>query len=164
MVRDRILPLISDTQRRTEWADAAGLPPDAFHTFINWRGPEDRVERDHLVFSLVERAEIGDGRAKLILNPDYLMRHILGQDRLPEPRAINTHVIDLSDPILAYRSDAPKHRIIHRTQTPCNRRENGRRWFALLATGKAKDMYEIATAHGVSQSTVSRAIAEALEI
>lgn len=164
MVRDRIVEIISDTQYRVEWAESAALGTSAFNAVVGWDLPKDSAEREQLALAMIERIEIMDGSARMTLSPKSLFRHILGGDRYQETRPITSHVVNLNDPMFAYRGEAPRKQIICRNRSQLKRRADGKRWFALLATGKAKSMYEIAAMYGVSQPTVSRAIAEALEV
>jgi site-specific DNA recombinase len=88
------------------------------------------------------------------------IKPILGKMGLDDP-LLTDQVLQITA-VLPSRRSSRSLRTNLRLSTDQEWRDHGRRWFSLIATGKAKSQSEIAAAEGISQSTVSRAIEQAL--
>lgn len=162
-VTDRMDIEINDIQKRINWAERAALPSKVLAKIAQWEAPKDRQEQKVLAFSLVERIEIGEESAKITYCRKKLLHHIAEDGQIKIPARIARASFIVASAVLFSRSRKGGCKLIQQKQTDEQIRDDGKRWFALLATGKAKDMYEIAAMYGVSQATVSRKISKALQ-
>lgn len=89
------------------------------------------------------------------------IKPILSKMGLEDPRLMD-QVLQITAGLPPRRSSRSLRTSLIRISTEQEWRDHGRRWFSLIATGKAKSQSEIAATEGVSQSTVSRAIEQAL--
>lgn len=162
LVIDRIFAEIDDAEKRIEWAEDAGLTASAVAMMGAWQPPKSQQGTDAVALSLVERVEIRDGFARIKLVRNRFLDLVAGRQQC-SGTGLNAIQIDATDSILTSRIKRSKNQIIRPRKVNDQQVNNGKKWFAMLATGRARNMDEIAEAYGVSQATVSRTIAKSLE-
>lgn len=165
LVTRTIAAHIADPHKRIGWAERASLSPEAFSELAAWRPPESATELNALAIALVERVDIIDGAARIRIQPSHLLTSIIQSSKLlKSAKDLDAEQLSVRDPSLLARARSPKTQIVRQQLSEEQLRKDGRKWFTLLATGKAKNMEDIAAAYGVSQPTVSRRIAAALAL
>lgn len=103
LVANAVTAVISDPRKLIEWGEFVHLSSSDLARLANWTQRLSKPSLETFIFRLVERVEIGDKFANIVINPAILLLHVTERSYLKESEKLARVTIVANGTFLATR-------------------------------------------------------------